>query len=109
MDCVTIEIFEIYDRITMGLLQFCSIDSIEGVSLVVQVDRKSMRDELEEMLDVVDPQPIGKLGSMKWRKFDLPDGGIQKEIAAGVAEFVRCSIKLTMEAVLLKLDCGSLW
>ncbi|XP_010259012.1 PREDICTED: BAG family molecular chaperone regulator 7-like [Nelumbo nucifera] len=69
-----------------------TVDAIEGVDVMVRTARKSMIDELEAMFDVVDPQPaagIGKLGSMKRRKFDLPEGGIQKEIAAGVAEVVQ--------------------
>ncbi|OVA05811.1 IQ motif [Macleaya cordata] len=66
-----------------------TVDSIEGADLMVRAARRSMVDELEAMLDVVDPQPSGKLGSMKRRKFDLPEGGIQKEIAAGVAEVVQ--------------------
>ncbi|KAF5203988.1 Bag family molecular chaperone regulator 7-like, partial [Thalictrum thalictroides] len=60
-----------------------------GADLMVRAARRSILDELEAMLDVVDPQPAGKLGSMKRRKFDLPDGVIQQEIAAGVAEVVQ--------------------
>ncbi|XP_042512329.1 BAG family molecular chaperone regulator 7-like [Macadamia integrifolia] len=66
-----------------------TVDAIEGADLMVRAARRSMLDELEAMLDVVDPQAPGKLGSMKRRKFDLPDGCIQKEIAAGVAKVVQ--------------------
>ncbi|KAF9616711.1 hypothetical protein IFM89_031987 [Coptis chinensis] len=61
----------------------------QGADLMVRAARRSMVDELEAMLDVVDPQPAGRLGSMKRRTFDLPEGGIQREIAAGVAEVVQ--------------------
>ncbi|XP_042503424.1 BAG family molecular chaperone regulator 7-like [Macadamia integrifolia] len=66
-----------------------TVDAIEGADIMVRASRKSMVDELEAMLDVVDPQPPGKLVSMKRRKFDLPDGTIRKEIEAGVAEVVQ--------------------
>ena len=56
---------------------------------MVRAAKRSMVDELEAMLDVVDPQPPGKLLSMKRRTFDMPDGVIQKEIAEGVAQVVR--------------------
>lgn len=46
--------------------------------------------ELEAMLEVVDPQPPGRLGSMKRRQFDLPAGqSISKEMALGVEEVVQ--------------------
>ncbi|KAK9103179.1 hypothetical protein Sjap_020433 [Stephania japonica] len=66
-----------------------TVDAIEGADLMVRSAKKSMVDELEAMLDVVDPQPPGKLGSMNRRKFDLPEGGVQPELAAGVAEVVQ--------------------
>lgn len=57
---------------------------------MVRSAKRSMVDELEAMLDVVDPQPAaGKSLSMRRRTFDLPDGIIQQEIAAGVAEVVQ--------------------
>ncbi|KAF9613973.1 hypothetical protein IFM89_014166 [Coptis chinensis] len=74
------------ERIIVLLL---TVDAIEGADLMVRAARRSMVDELEAMLDVVDPQPAGRLGSMKRRTFDLPEGGIQREIAAGVAEVVQ--------------------
>ncbi|KAI6680059.1 hypothetical protein NL676_033940 [Syzygium grande] len=55
---------------------------------MVRAAKKSMIDELEAMLDVVDPQPPGKSLSMR-RTFDVPDGVIQKEIADGVAQIVK--------------------
>ena len=57
---------------------------------MVRAAKKSMVEELEAMLEVVDPQPSGKLGSMRRRRFDLPDGGpISKEMMAGVTEVVQ--------------------
>ncbi|GKU96070.1 hypothetical protein SLEP1_g9350 [Rubroshorea leprosula] len=66
-----------------------TVDAIEGADLTVRVAKKSMVDELEAMLDVVDPQPSGKSLSMKRRTFDMPDSVIQKEIAKGVAQVVQ--------------------
>ncbi|XP_021286814.1 LOW QUALITY PROTEIN: BAG family molecular chaperone regulator 7 [Herrania umbratica] len=65
-----------------------TVDGIEGADLMVRAAKKSMVDELEAMLDVVDPQPPGKSLSMR-RTFDMPDSVIQKEIAEGVAQVVR--------------------
>lgn len=56
---------------------------------MVRSAKRSMVHELEAMLDVVDPQPPGKSLSMRRRTFDMPDGVIQKEIAAGVAQVVQ--------------------
>ena len=56
---------------------------------MVRAAKRSMVDELEAMLDVVDPQPQGRSLSMRRRTFDMPDGVIQKEIAAGVAQVVQ--------------------
>lgn len=68
-----------------------TVDAIEGADVMVRAAKRSMVDELEAMLDVVDPQPGGggRSLSMKRRTFDMPDGAIQKEIADGVAEVVR--------------------
>ncbi|XP_059666952.1 BAG family molecular chaperone regulator 7 [Cornus florida] len=74
------------ERIIVLLL---TVDAIEGSDLMVRAARKSMVDELEAMLDVVDPQPVGKSLSMKRRMFDMPDAVIQKELADGVAQVVR--------------------
>lgn len=65
-----------------------TVDSIEGADVMVRAAKRSMTDELEAMLDVVDPQPAGKSRINK-RTFDMPDGIIQKELAAGVAEVVQ--------------------
>ncbi|XP_008787002.1 BAG family molecular chaperone regulator 7 [Phoenix dactylifera] len=74
------------ERIIILLL---TVDAIEGSTLMVRAARKLMVEELEAMLDVVDPQPSGKLGSMKRRKFDLPAGGsILDDMAVGVAQVV---------------------
>lgn len=60
---------------------------------MVRLSKKSMVDELEAMLEVVDPQQPppagGKSLSLKRRTFDVPDGVIQKEIAEGVTQIVR--------------------
>lgn len=57
--------------------------------MMVRAAKRSMVDELEAMLDVVDPQPQGRSLSLRRRTFDMPDGVIQKEIAAGVAQVVQ--------------------
>lgn len=56
---------------------------------MVRSAKKSMVDELEAMLDVVDPQPTGTSLSFKRRTFDMPDGVIRKEIEEGVAQVVQ--------------------
>jgi hypothetical protein len=56
---------------------------------MVRAAKRSMVDELEAMLDVVDPQPPGRSLSMRRRTFDMPDGVIQKEIAEGVAQVIQ--------------------
>ena len=57
---------------------------------MVRAARKSMVEELEYMMEVVDPQPHGKLSSLRRRRFDLPVGGpISKEMGRGVAEVVQ--------------------
>ncbi|CAA2960073.1 BAG family molecular chaperone regulator 7 [Olea europaea subsp. europaea] len=66
-----------------------TVDAIEGADLMVRSAKKSMVDELEAMLDVVDPHPPGKSLSMRRRTFDMPDGAINKELAAGVAQVVQ--------------------
>uniref|UniRef100_A0A5B6YTS7 BAG domain-containing protein n=1 Tax=Davidia involucrata TaxID=16924 RepID=A0A5B6YTS7_DAVIN len=74
------------ERIIVLLL---TVDAIEGADLMVRSAKRSMVDELEAMLDVVDPQPPGKSLSMKRRMFDMPDGVIQKQLAEGVAQVVQ--------------------
>ncbi|KAL6509443.1 hypothetical protein OROGR_022753 [Orobanche gracilis] len=67
-----------------------TVDAIEGADLMVRGAKRSMVDELEAMLDVVDPQkPIGKSLSMRRKTFDMPDGVINKELAAGVEQVVQ--------------------
>ncbi|KAK7312083.1 hypothetical protein VNO77_35654 [Canavalia gladiata] len=68
-----------------------TVDAIEGADLMVRSAKKSMVDELEAMLDVVDPQPAGRSSSLsfKRRTFDMPDGVIRKEIEEGVAQVVQ--------------------
>ncbi|KAF9671896.1 hypothetical protein SADUNF_Sadunf12G0098100 [Salix dunnii] len=66
-----------------------TVDAIEGADLMVRAAKRSMVDELEAMLDVVDPQPAGNSLSMRRRTFDMPDGVIRREIAEGVAQVVQ--------------------
>lgn len=58
---------------------------------MVRGAKRSMVDELEAMLNVVDPQPPGTSSSVTGRRrrtFDMPDGVINKEVAAGVAKVI---------------------
>ncbi|CAA0834589.1 BAG family molecular chaperone regulator 7 [Striga hermonthica] len=66
-----------------------TVDAIEDADMMVRAAKKPMVDELEAMLDVVDPQPRGKSVSMRRRTFDMPDSAINKELAAGVAQVVQ--------------------
>ena len=68
-----------------------TVDAIEGSDIMVRSAKRSMVDELEAMLDVVDPQPGGRSASLyfKRRTFDMPDGVIRKEIEEGVAQVVQ--------------------
>ncbi|CAN1159081.1 BAG family molecular chaperone regulator 7 [Linum perenne] len=70
-----------------------TVDAIEGADLMVRASKRSMIDELEAMLDVIDPQPAtgggGRSLSMRRRTFDMPDGEIRREIAEGVAQVVQ--------------------
>lgn len=52
-----------------------TVDALEGPDYMVRTAKKSMLEELEGMLDIVDPQPPGKQRSFNRRKFDLPQGG----------------------------------
>jgi hypothetical protein len=57
---------------------------------MVRTAKKSMLEELEAMLVVVDPQPPGKQRSLSRRKFDLPEGGaISDEKMAAANKAVR--------------------
>ena len=74
----------------LGSHTFFALLFYQGADLMVRAAKRSIVDELEAMLDVVDPQPAGnKSLSFRRRTFDMPDGAIQKEIAAGVAEVVQ--------------------
>ncbi|KAL6861685.1 hypothetical protein ACP4OV_017385 [Aristida adscensionis] len=67
-----------------------TVEALEGPDYMVRTARKSMLEELEAMLEVVDPQPPGKQRSLSRRKFDLPEGGaISAEKTAGVNNAVR--------------------
>ncbi|KAM3340586.1 BAG family molecular chaperone regulator 7 [Capsicum galapagoense] len=67
-----------------------TVDAIEGADMMVRAAKKSMVDELEAMLDVIDPQTGGRpVSAARRRTFDMPDGAIQKELAAGATQVVR--------------------
>ncbi|CAN6166254.1 unnamed protein product [Urochloa humidicola] len=67
-----------------------TVDALEGPDYMVRTAKKSMLEELEAMLEVVDPQPPGKQRSLSRRKFDLPEGGaFSGEKADGVNKAVR--------------------
>ncbi|XP_039842017.1 BAG family molecular chaperone regulator 7-like isoform X2 [Panicum virgatum] len=67
-----------------------TVDALEGPDYMVRVAKKSMLEELEAMLEVVDPQPPGKQRSLNRRKFDLPEAGaVSVEKTAGVNKAVR--------------------
>ncbi|GAB2265402.1 hypothetical protein Dimus_000461 [Dionaea muscipula] len=66
-----------------------TVEAIEGADLMVRTAKKSMVDELEAMLDVIDPHPAGGSLSIKRRTFDMPSGDLQMEIAEGVANVVQ--------------------
>lgn len=73
------------ERIIVLLL---TVDAIQAGDLMVRRAKRSIVYELEGMLDVIDPDSSGRL-QMRRRTFDMPDGGIQKEVAAGVAQIVQ--------------------
>ncbi|TKW19183.1 hypothetical protein SEVIR_4G003800v4 [Setaria viridis] len=67
-----------------------TVDALEGPDYMVRTAKKSMLEELEAMLEVVDPQSPGKRRSLSRRKFDLPEGGaVSGEKADGVNKAVR--------------------
>ncbi|MED6149610.1 hypothetical protein PIB30_064117 [Stylosanthes scabra] len=66
-----------------------TVDAIEGVDRMVRYAKRSIVDELEAMLDVVDPQPGGGRSRSFRRTFDMPDGVIRKEIEEGVRQVVQ--------------------
>ncbi|XVF58049.1 hypothetical protein PTKIN_Ptkin07bG0031400 [Pterospermum kingtungense] len=73
----------------LNIKSIITVDAIEGADLLVRAAKKSMVDELEAMLDVIDPQPPGKSLSMRRRTLDMPDSIIQKEIAEGGPQVVQ--------------------
>ncbi|GJN29950.1 hypothetical protein PR202_gb18218 [Eleusine coracana subsp. coracana] len=65
-----------------------TVDALEGPDYMVRTAKKTMLEELEAMLEVVDPQPPGKPRSLSRRKFDLPEGVVisdQKKAAVNNA------------------------
>ncbi|KAJ1277457.1 hypothetical protein BS78_04G005600 [Paspalum vaginatum] len=67
-----------------------TVDALEGPDYMVRNAKRSMLEELEGMLEIVDPQPPGKPRTLSRRKFDLPEGGaIPKEMRNGVKNVVR--------------------
>lgn len=63
---------------------------LQGPDYMVRVAKKSMLEELEAMLEVVDPQPQGsKFNLMRRCRFDLPEGPISDEMHSGVSNVVR--------------------
>ncbi|KAL5196459.1 hypothetical protein ABZP36_008373 [Zizania latifolia] len=62
-----------------------TVDALEGPDYMVRNAKRSMLEELEGMLEIVDPQPPGKPRTLSRRKFDLPQGGpIPTEMRKGV-------------------------
>ncbi|PUZ73654.1 hypothetical protein GQ55_1G004700 [Panicum hallii var. hallii] len=67
-----------------------TVDALEGPDYMVRNAKRSMLEELEGMLEIMDPQPPGKPRTLSRRKFDLPEGGyIPKEMRDGVKNVVR--------------------
>ncbi|XP_062217916.1 BAG family molecular chaperone regulator 7-like [Phragmites australis] len=67
-----------------------TVDALEGPDYMVRNAKRSMLDELEGMLEIVDPQPPGKPRTLSRRKFDLPEGGaIPKEMRNGVKNVIK--------------------
>ncbi|KAF8676763.1 hypothetical protein HU200_046812 [Digitaria exilis] len=67
-----------------------TVDALEGPDYMVRNAKRSMLEELEGMLEIVDPQPPGKPRTLSRRKFDLPEGGaIPREMRDGVKNVVR--------------------
>ncbi|KAM0881544.1 hypothetical protein ACQ4PT_032914 [Festuca glaucescens] len=67
-----------------------TVDALEGPDFMVRTAKKSMLEELEGMLEIVDPQPPGKERSFSRRKFDLPQGGaIPNEKSAAMNNTVK--------------------
>jgi hypothetical protein len=63
---------------------------MQGPDYMVRVAKKSIIEELEAMLEVVDPQPPGsKFNLLKRCRFELPEGPISDELHSGVNNVVR--------------------
>ncbi|KAI9112060.1 hypothetical protein K1719_016956 [Acacia pycnantha] len=81
-------------------LLLLTVDAIEGADMMMRSAKRSMVDELEAMLNVVDRQPAAcRSLSIKRRTFDVPDGLIQKEIE-GVAHVLQMINEAEREACL---------
>uniref|UniRef100_A0A0D9VB49 BAG domain-containing protein n=1 Tax=Leersia perrieri TaxID=77586 RepID=A0A0D9VB49_9ORYZ len=67
-----------------------TVDALEGPDYMVRNAKRSMLEELEGMLEIVDPQPPGKPRTLSRRKFDLPEGrAISSEMRSGVKNVVK--------------------
>ncbi|KAF0895397.1 hypothetical protein E2562_012415 [Oryza meyeriana var. granulata] len=67
-----------------------TVDALEGPDYMVRNAKRSMLEELEGMLEIVDPQPPGKPRTLNRRKFDLPEGRwISNEMRNGVKNVVK--------------------
>ncbi|CAH9059781.1 unnamed protein product [Cuscuta epithymum] len=71
-----------------------TVDAIEEADMMVRASKKSMVEDLEAMLDAVDPQQqppaaAGRSVSMRRRTFDMPDSFIRKDVADGVAQVMQ--------------------
>ncbi|TVU33702.1 hypothetical protein EJB05_25535 [Eragrostis curvula] len=67
-----------------------TVDALEGPDYMVRNAKRSMLEELEGMLEIVDPQPPGQPRTLSRRKFDLPEGGvIHKEMRNGVKNVIK--------------------
>ncbi|CAH9069747.1 unnamed protein product [Cuscuta europaea] len=71
-----------------------TVDAIEEADMMVRASKKSMVEDLEGMLDAVDPQQqppaaAGRSVSMRRRTFDMPDSFIRKDVADGVAQVIQ--------------------
>ncbi|KAB5532349.1 hypothetical protein DKX38_019019 [Salix brachista] len=86
---LTVDAIELLLMLTLNCVTWNWFEVFEGADLMVRSAKRSMVDELEAMLDVVDPQPAGNSLSMRRRTFDMPDGVIRREIAEGVAQVVQ--------------------
>ncbi|MFS7938135.1 putative IQ motif, EF-hand binding, BAG family molecular chaperone regulator/7/8 [Helianthus anomalus] len=85
------------ERIIVLLL---TVDATEGANIMARAVKRSMVDDLEAMLDIVDPQPRrGNSLSLNMRIIDMLAGVIQKEAVEGVAQVCPKSIINTISMV----------